>query len=329
MIDRAILLTGTGSTGAFETAGQDIPVCLAPLLDQSAVQLNLHLLRRHGIRQVAIQVARPDSPLCDAIGSGQAFGMDITYTTCPVTEDDAPLLVLQAGMVTDADLSALCLRHGTSGASVTLAVGCQAAGRRVAVDEADGVMQIASDAEKGDQPRLVSLGVMAVSADALRALPLTDGDDGRWLETLLTTDMDIRALKLSCYWHSLTTARDHREIQLDLLHGRVGLPVDGRRRGSAILAKASRVSPDVRVTGRCYVGPFATVGQGTVLGAGTVIGRGAKVGRNVRMENACLWENASVGSDAVLRNVMILPRLENGGQQSMTPFFAPNTRNGS
>ncbi len=325
-MERAIIFTQT-ENGA--TVWQDKPVWLAPLLDQSAIQLSLHLLRRHGVRQAAIQVTYPDSPVCGALNDIRPSGMDVTYTTQPVTEADGPLLMLRAGMVTDADLSALCLQHGMSGAAVTLAVGKKYTGQPVAVDVEGGVMDVASDIHCSDKPRLMSLGIMAVSASALRTRPLTAGDDGEWLRALLKTDTDIRAFEMSGYWHGLTTVQDYREIQLDLLHGRVGLPVDGRRRGSAIIARASQVSPDVRVTGRCYVGPFATVGRGTVLGAGTIIGPGARVGRNVRMENALLCENAAIGSDAMLRNVMVLPRPADGGLPAMSSFFAPNTSNGS
>ncbi len=328
-MERAIILTqAEGSADTVETIWPDKPVWLAPLLDQSAIQLNLHLLRRHGFRQVAIQATHTDSPVCGGLNGIRPAGMDVTFTTCPVTEADGPLLMLRTCMVTDADLSVLCLQHGASGAEVTLAVGQKYTGRSVTVDAEGGVMDVSLDDQTSGRPRLTSLGIMAVSASALRKRSLTAGDDGEWLKALLKTDTDIRAFEMPGYWHGLTTVQDYREVQLDLLYGRVGLPVDGRRWGSAIIARASRLPPDVRVTGRCYVGPYATVGRGTVLGAGTIIGPGARVGRNVRMENALLCEKTAVDSDTVLRNVMVLPR-PGGGSSAMSPFFAPNTSNGS
>ena len=77
------------------------------------------------------------------------------------------------------------------------------------------------------------------------------------------------------------------------------------------------------------MGPFTRVEPGAVLGPGTVLGRGVQVGRRAYLENACLWENARADPDAILRNVMVIPRMGNIVLQQMIQLEANYPRNGS
>ena len=294
---QAVITDVMGGEGLLSLT-QGLPGAMLPLLDEPLAGLALHLLRRHGVRRTMILTG--DERLMAALGDGSLYGMSVTYgETWP--EESETVLLLRGDAVSDIDLSALLDRHRESGGA------CEA----VAPEEPHA-----------------SLGALAIAGKVLRRIPVAERLDDV-LSALRGTGIPTHSVPLRCYWHAVADTESYRAAQRDLLAGRVGLPVRGCRRGSAIVAPGVRLSGGVRVTGRCYVGPFARVEPGAVLGPGTVLGRGAQVGRRAYLENACLWENARADPDAILRNVMVIPRVGNTALQRMIPLEANYPRNGS
>lgn len=284
---------------ALQLMTHGLPAAVLPLLDEPLAGLMLHLLRRHGVEKVT--VITEDGRIGASLGDGNLYGLRVHYADgWPGAAENAYLV--RGNILTDADLSALAERHKRSGAAITAAV-------RPGAPE-DG------------------LGMMALSAEAAASIP-----EGAAAEeifpALAKCELAVTSCELAGYWCAVTDPESYRRAQMDLLSGRVGLPVRGRRQGSAIVAQGSQMPSDVRVTGRCYIGRFARIGHGAVLGPGTVIGRGAQVGGRAHIENACLMENAAVDGDSILRNVMVIPRAGNGMLQQMIPVSANVPRNGS
>ncbi|MGN0777691.1 MAG: hypothetical protein ACI4MJ_00950 [Aristaeellaceae bacterium] len=292
------VITDIMGKDALHPLTQGLPGAMLPLLDEPLAGLTLHLLRRHGVRCAA--VLSTDERIRAVLGDGSLYGMSVSYGQAwPDTEE--AVLLIRADAVTDLELSALLNRHRESG----------------------GACEAVSAAE----PQL-SLGAMVMRGKVLRGLPPASCYDAV-RTSLLAAGIPLHSVPLRCYWRAVEDTESYRAAQRDLLEGHVGLPVRGCRQGSAIVAPGVHLSDGVRVTGRCYVGPFAQVEPGAVLGPGTVLGRGVLVGRRAHLENACLWENARADSDAILRNVMVIPRYGNTAVQKIIPLNAMYTRNGS
>ena len=292
------VITDVMGSEALRPLTQGLPGAMLPLLDEPLAGLTLHLLRRHGVRQATI-LSR-DERIMAALGDGSLYGMSLAYANA-WPEDAETVLLLRGDAVTDMDLSALLDRHRENGGA------CEAV---------------------GPDKSPASLGALAIAGKTLRCLPVAECI-ADVLSALRSMGIPTHSVPLRCYWRAVSDTESYRLAQRDLLLGRVGLPVRGSRRGSAIVAPGVRLSGEVRVTGRCYVGPFAKVEPGAVLGPGTVLGRGAQVGRRAYLENACLWENARADPDAILRNVMVIPRCGNMALQRMIPLEANYPRNGS
>ena len=294
---QAVITDVMGSEG-LRPLTQGLPGTMLPLLDEPLAGLTLHLLRRHGVRRATI-LSR-DERIMAALGDGSLYGMSLAYANA-WPENAEAVLLLRGDAVTDMDLSALLDRHRENGG--------------------------ACEAVTSEEPH-TSLGALAIAGKTLQRMPPAERL-GDVLSTLRSMEIPTHSVPLRCYWHAVEDTEGYRRAQRDLLEGRIGLPVRGCRRGSAIVAPGVRLPGEVRVTGRCYVGPFARVEPGAVLGSGTVLGRGAQVGRRAYLENACLWENARADPDAILRNVMVIPRMGNIALQQMIHLEANYPRNGS
>lgn len=279
LLKRGILLVEKGEKMNVLTQGR--PAALLPLLDEPLAGLCLHLFRRHGIEHVT--VITTDDSVQDALGDGSLYRIRVDYAKSWPQGICESVCVLNGNTLTDADLSALEEQRIHAGADVATA-----------------------------------LGAITVSAERAAQIPA-----GTPAESIIPVLMDqnksVYMGDIQGYGRCVTDLASYRQAQTDLLSGKVGMPVAGRRIGRAFVARDGMIPPDVRIKGRCFVGRYAKLGSGCVLGTGVVIGRGAQVGRNAYLENTCLMENACVDSDAILRNVMIIP--QNGNQLLQNLFF--------
>lgn len=343
MIEQAVIMAG-GEGRRLRPLTEERPKPLLPLLDEPVIGMTLRLLARHGIRRVTVTLRYLAEEIMQTLGDGSAYGVRLRYhvedsprgtagSVCDAMRGmSGAALVMSGDGLTDCDLAEMCRRHEASGAAFTMVVKrmtgdvsafgvCEGTDGRLT-----GFAEKPSDAQAGG---LVNTGIYLLSPDALSSVP----EDQPWdfardlIPERLRAGLPVQLLETDAYWCDVGTRDAYHQAQMDLLMGRVGLPVMGERRGHAIVAPGSRVAPGVRVTGRCYIGRDVQVGGGTVLGAGTILNGGARVGRNVRLENTTLWENACIDGGTVLRNVVVMPKRGHAGLQQLVLCGSSQARN--
>lgn len=248
---------------------QEKSAALLPLLDEPLAGFMLHLLRRHGVKRVT--VVSTDDAVQYTLGDGSLYGLQLNYCPCWPGNVQEPAYLMNANILTDADLTVLAesvLNHQTK------------------------------MSEAGD--------LAAVSADVLSRIP-----DGTATADVLPMARrlaeSVTSVSMSSYCRVVNDTASYRQAQQDLLSGKVGLPVRGSWYGRAIVARGGVMPQHVQVRGRCFVGRSVQIGKGCILGQGTVISSGAQVGRHTYLENTCLMENAHVDGRVLLRNALVFP----------------------
>lgn len=336
MVKHAIIMAG-GEGVRLRPLTQERPKPILPLLDETVIGMALRLLHRHGIRDVTIALCYRAADIRRALGDGSAYGMHLHYCVEEAPRGTAgcvkeiarhmegPVLVLSGDGLTDADLTGLYERHCACGAMASMAV------KQVEHPQAYGVVKMREDGritcfeEKPAQAEpgsLVNTGIYFLEPQVLCYIP-DDGcvDFGRDVfPAMVRAGARLHGLVTDAYWCDIGSPQAYAQAQMDLLQGKVGLPVRGRRYGQAIIGGDCAIAGDVRVTGRCYVGRNAVIDRGAVLGAGTVIHQGVQVGCNVHMERACLWENTRVAGGCILKNVVVMPPLAQTDALRVVPF---------
>ena len=110
-----------------------IPKPLLPVGGTPLIVWNLLLLKRHGFRQVVINLHHLGPMIEQALGSGSKFGIRIMYSHEPVILGTGggikqaephfsgePVLILNGDTLAELDLEALCDFHRTRNAAATL-----------------------------------------------------------------------------------------------------------------------------------------------------------------------------------------------------------------
>ena len=343
MIAQAVIMAG-GEGRRLRPLTEERPKPLMPLLDEPVIGMTLRLLHRHGVERATVTLRYMAGAVMDALGDGSAWGVRLRYSVEEAPRGTAgsvrdavrsvpgTVLVMSGDCLTDADLSELAAQHEASGLRFSVVV------RRMRGDvsafglcraEAGRLTGFEEKPQDGADGGLINTGIYLLDPALLEQVPaegLYDfGCD--FIPALLRAGEAVGALETTAYWCDIGSRDAYHRAQMDLLMGRVGLPVGGERRGHAIVAGGTQIDEGVRVTGRCYIGQGVRVGRGTVLGAGTILNGGSRVGRNVRLENTTLWENARIDGGTVLRNVVVIPQRGSSNVQRLVLCGSLQSRN--
>lgn len=219
--------------GVLDTGGRDNPVFilaggrgrrLAPLTDtipkpmlqvggKPILETIVERLVHSRFHRIIISLNYRGDMIRDHFGDGAAFGAEISYVTekAPLgtagplslleTPPDAPMIVMNADILTTVDLSALIEFHDSHGAAGTMCVTDHVYQVPFGVVETDGEHRITGLAEKPVQRFLVSAGIYALSPEAVALAPA-----GRFFDmpdlfaALLEHEMETAAFPIMENW---------------------------------------------------------------------------------------------------------------------------------
>jgi len=171
-----------------------LPKPMLPVAGRPLLVHQIELLRRHGVREIAVNLWHRPQAAIGALGDGSALGVRIAWSieerllgTAGGVKHMAPFFadgtffVLYGDVLTDADLSALLAFHRQRGAALTMALHRPAALRQCGVAHIDGTGRVLEFVEKpvpGEEPSgWANAGVYAVEPEVLDQIPADEPFD--------------------------------------------------------------------------------------------------------------------------------------------------------
>lgn len=236
---QAVIMAGGEGTRLRSVTGT-LPKPMALLAGKPILERILALLRSNGIREVCLTLRYRPEVITDYFGSGEKFGMKISYRT-----EDKPLgtaggvkacadfygkrdfLVISGDCACDFNLKALMEAHRRHRPAVTMALYPQDAPLSFGTVVTDRYGRVISFFEKPDWrhvvTNLVNTGIYCVSPEAMDLVPPdTPFDFAKDLFPLLMErGMTLRGLPMEGYWCDIGTPRAYHRCNLDALDGRL------------------------------------------------------------------------------------------------------------
>lgn len=337
---KALVLAGGSGTRlrpiTYTSAKQLLPVANKPVLFYG-----LEALRRAGITDVGIIVGETAQAVKSAVGSGSAFGLDVSYI-----QQKAPLGLAHAVLVArdflgDEDfvmylgdnfivggIKSLVDEFGISRPDAQILLTRVSDPRQFGVAEIDDAGEVVSLEEKPQRPRsdLALVGVYIFTSaihEAVRHLkPSWRGEleITEAIQWLMENGRKVRSTMICGYWKDTGNVADMLEVNRMVLEnlephvqgiadaeseliGRVGIESGAEVRCSRIVGPVV-IGTGARVSGS-YVGPFTSVAQDCVIQDSeieySIVLRGACI-RGVRRIEASL-----IGQDAVVTRSLRVP----------------------
>jgi mannose-1-phosphate guanylyltransferase len=284
------------------------PKPMLPLLERPFLTWMIDRCREVGITDILMNIQYQASQIKDYFGDGQSFGVQIRYIIEDTPLDTAgamklaepyfsgaPLVVFNADILTDLDLSALIQTHLETQADATLTL------TRVEDPTAFGLVELINSPEieaawpaaarpilafreKPTAAEAAQLGIDTVNAGTYILNPKIFQTyaaneplsfERRVFPDLLSQKMRVTGFIWDGYWLDLGTPAKYLQGQLDILTGQMPFVLDNEAiqiKPSVWISKSAKVHDQAFLEGPCYVCSGATLGANAQVLAGTIVG---------------------------------------------------------
>jgi NDP-sugar pyrophosphorylase family protein len=316
---------------------------MVPILNRPVMEHMLHLLRRHGVVEVAANLHYHPDKIRAHFSDGRVFGLDLRFNFEPELLgtaggvgtfrsffSDGAFVVVSGDGLTDIDLSAFVAAHRASGGIATIAV------KRVDDTSHYGVVvhdtggRVTGFQEKPKPAEALSdlcnCGIYAFEPEIFDHVP--PGVFVDWAHdvfpALLEGDVPVHVWELETYWNDVGNIEQYRQSNFDALLGHVKLDIPGREVSPGIwVGEGTEVAPEAhlqppvllgdgcvveaqaRLIGPLIIGNECVVEHGAVL-EGMINWHGARAGRRTRLAGSILGRHVVVHHEAVIREDAVI-----------------------
>ncbi len=316
-ISQAVLLVGGAGT-RLRPLTYLMPKALLPVLNRPLISYELELLGRSGVPEVLLTTGSQASQLRDVLGSGDSWGIHLTYVeeqrplgTAGALKNAQELLaseffVFNGDLILDCDLAELTRVHRHSEALVTILL------RQVEDISHFGLVQrdengfVSAFREKVDVDatgqRTINAGVYVMAAEVLDYIPVGEpySNESDLFPALLEAGLPIfgHLPDQQGYWTDVGRIETYLAANHDLLSGR--LPwVDWPGCDEQLGSGGVRVAPPtccgsgVKVGETAQIGPYVTLGDDVQIGAGSIL------------TDCIVQARATVADEVILNSVIV------------------------
>jgi mannose-1-phosphate guanylyltransferase len=312
-----VMLLAAGRSARLGPLGREVPKPLVPICGYPAIRFGIAACARAGLERVVINVFHHGESIQQTLGDGRPLGVKIQYS---VEQDllgtgggiaqartwlaPGPVLVMNAKVVADIDLTTLLAAHADSGAQATLVLRDDPDPRRwgaISVDSESRVVGILNARSPhppvGPVIERMFTGIHVLEPALMDRLAPRPCDLIRDAYIpALEAGARMMALRLDGYFAEHSTPDRYLAGNLALLRDPSLLPhPPGPLTGTDLTAV---IDPSARVEGPCRIEGGATIEAGAVVGPEVVLGRGARVVSGVRVQRSVVWPGATVSADA-------------------------------
>lgn len=316
---RAVLMAG-GSGTRLRPLTCDLPKPMVPILNRPITEHILHLLKRHGIREVIVTLHYLPDAIRNHFGDGSHFDMKLIY----VVEEDQPLgtagcvrnvsglldgtfLVISGDSVTDFDLSAALHFHCEHKSHATLIL------RRVSEPMAFGLVitdeqhRIQRFLEKPSTSEIfsdtVNTGIYILEPHVLEYLEMGKPSDFSHdlFPLLLAQGVPMYGYIAEGYWCDVGSLETYRQVQYDAIRGRVHLELPYTQvRTGVWVGRNTQIDPTVKVEAPVMIGDNCVIGKETTISAGTIIGDHVTIGAKCDLQRPIIGNGVIIGEESHL-----------------------------
>jgi NDP-sugar pyrophosphorylase family protein len=288
---------------------------MVPILNRPVMEHLLHLLRRHGARELAANLYNHPDKIRTYFGDGSAFGVDLRYNL----EDDlagtaggasafrdflsdGTFVVVSGDGLTDIDLTAFLAAHRANDGIATLAVKEVDDPSLYGVVVHDETGRVTGFQEKPPAAEALSdlcnCGIYAFEPAIFDYVPA-----GRFVDwakdvfpALLADDAPFYCWRLESYWNDVGNIEQYRISNFDALLGRVKLDVPGREIAPRVwVGEGTQIEPGVRLEPPVLLGAGCLVESEAELIGPLIVGDGCVIERGAVLEGVINWDGVKAG----------------------------------
>jgi NDP-sugar pyrophosphorylase family protein len=304
---------------------------MVPILNRPVMEHLLHLLRRHGVTEVAANLHYHPDKIRTYFGDGSEWGIELRYNLEEHLLGTAggadafreflagsTFLVMSGDGLTDVDLTAFLAAHKASGGVATMAVKEVDDPSLYGVVVHDDAMRVVGFQEKPAREEALSAlcncGIYAFEPRIFDFIPAGAFVD--WAKdvfpALLARDLPFHCWELTGYWNDVGNIEQYRLGNFDALLGRVKLEMPGREVAPRVwVGEGTQIEPGARLESPLLLGAGCLVEAEAELIGPLIVGDGCVIERGAVLEGVIQWDGVKAGRGSRLagsilgRNVVV------------------------
>lgn len=320
---KAVILAG-GKGTRLRPLTCNIPKPMVPLLDRPVMEYTIELLKKHGIKEIAVTTQHLPEVIRQYFGDGSEFGVHLHYF-----DEDTPLgtagsvknaeefldetfIAISGDALTDFDLSAAVAFHREKQAVGTLMLARVELPLDFGVVVTNGDGEITRFLEKPSWGEVfsdtVNTGIYILEPDIFhyfdRGIPYDFSND--LFPLLLMVGCPLYGYIAQGYWSDIGNLSQYRQAQFDMLDRKVDVLI----RGAEILphvwiGERVKIHRNIVFNGPAFIGNECVLEDGVYIGSYSIVGSGSMLKRQSVLERAVIWRRAVVNQCAEVKGATL------------------------
>ncbi|MCA1933411.1 MAG: NTP transferase domain-containing protein [Calditerrivibrio sp.] len=344
---KAVIMAGGFGT-RIQPLTSSIPKPMIPVLNIPMMEYILESVKKAGILDVIILLYFMPDVIKKHFGDGSRFGVHINYvlpdndygTAGAVKHGerylDDDFIVISGDLVTDFDLNEVIGYHRSKGCDATICLTSVEDPLQFGVVITDKGGKILRFLEKPGWGEVfsdtINTGIYIFKRSVLNFIPEKDNFDFSkdLFPLMMSKGIDIYGYNAKGYWRDVGNPNSYREVLLDIIDGRVKLPLKGKRVEGDIYIGEDCSYDEASLEGFVVMGSNVVANTGVKI-INSSIGNNVEIGRNSVIENSIIWDNVRIGSNCVIKNAVLCNGIivGRGVQIQLGGIVAENTEIGN
>lgn len=327
MLIRGVIMAGGNGT-RLRPLTCDVPKPMVPIVNRPVMSYTVDLLKKHGIRDIAVTLAYLPGKIRDYYGTGADFAVNFEYfveesplgTAGSVKNAEAFLrdtfIVISGDALTDLNIQEAVAFHRERKACATLVLHRQPVPLEYGVVITDEDGRITRFLEKPSWGEVfsdtVNTGIYILEPAVLEYIPAGQPFDFSkdLFPRLLADGLPLYGYIWPGYWCDIGDLRSYRQANFDVLAGRVQVQIAAGEMAPGIWVEAgARIDDGADIRPPVYIGRGCKIGPGAYLGQYTVLGDNCTVEAGTSLKRTVVWKNTRWGRHCEGRGATVCDRV--------------------
>ncbi|UOY94017.1 sugar phosphate nucleotidyltransferase [Ectobacillus sp. JY-23] len=302
----------------------NLPKPMLPLLHKPVMEYSLELLRKHGIREVAVTVQYMGAAIRNYFGDGSNWGMKLYYfeDTPPLgtagsikqAEEflDETFVVVSGDALTDFHLLKGMDFHRSTGGMVTIfqkEVANPLNFGLVVTEEEGRVMKYIEKPSWNEVvSNTVNTGIYIIEPSIFSYMKVHTFYDFSHdiFPMLLSKGEPLYGYMSEGYWLDIGTFQNYRQAHFDLLTKKVGISMECTEVFPGVwMGEGARIENGAKIQGPALIGDRVTIKKGAVIHPYTIIGKNSFISEDVQISKSIIGNDVHVGKCSEVNGTII------------------------
>jgi mannose-1-phosphate guanylyltransferase/phosphomannomutase len=325
---KAVIMAG-GEGSRLRPLTCNRPKPMVPIVNKPVMEHIIELLKKYGIRDIAVTLQYMPEIIKDYFNDGSEFGVNLKYFTEDVplgtagsvknAEDflDETFIVISGDAITDINLEKALIYHKEKSAMATLVlkrVECPIEYGVVVVDSLGKINRFLEKPSWGEVfSDTVNTGIYVLSPEVLKFIkPDQMFDFSKDLfPMLLKQNMPMYGFVTEDYWCDIGDLEAYMCVQNDILDGKVAVNIDAREvRQGVWVSEGASVATGALIKAPVLIGKNTVIRDKAVIGAYSVIGEACRIDEGSSVKKSIISKGCTLKSNTQLRGCVVCKKVQ-------------------